>query len=51
MTGAGDVPCCYADTGFQPSGLILPTAGCWEITGEIRGARLTFVMLVVIVKK
>ncbi|MFX3824768.1 hypothetical protein ACJBTM_10570, partial [Streptococcus suis] len=24
-----DIPCCYP-TGFQASGLIFPTGGCWE---------------------
>jgi hypothetical protein len=36
----------YRDTGFQPVALIFPTPGCWEITGELGNARLTFVTLV-----
>jgi hypothetical protein len=31
-------------TGFQPSTLIFPTAGCWKVTGRIDDrASLTFV--------
>lgn len=26
------------------TGVILPTAGCWEISGQYRGATLTFVV-------
>jgi hypothetical protein len=37
----------YGDRGFQPIGLIFPTQGCWEITGRVGSARLTFVTLVV----
>jgi hypothetical protein len=36
----------YGDNGFQPIYLVFPTPGCWEITGGIRDASLTFVMLV-----
>ena len=36
----------YGDTGFQPIYLVFPTPGCWEITGEVSGGRLTFVTLV-----
>jgi hypothetical protein len=36
----------YGDTGFQPIYLVFPTPGCWEITGEVSGGRLTFVALV-----
>lgn len=42
-----DVPDGYGQTGFQASGLIFPTDGCWEITGRVDGASLTFVMRVV----
>jgi hypothetical protein len=37
----------YGLTGFQASGLIFPTAGCWEVTGRVKSASLTFVTLVV----
>jgi hypothetical protein len=36
----------YGDTGFQPMYLVFPTPGCWEITGEVAGGRLTVVTLV-----
>jgi hypothetical protein len=42
------VACCgYGDLGFQPSYLIFPTPGCWEVTGHVADASLTFVTLVV----
>ena len=31
------------ETGFQATALIFPTEGCWEVTGEVGDARLTFV--------
>jgi len=37
----------YGDSGFQPISLIFPTQGCWEVTGIVGNARLTFVTLVV----
>jgi hypothetical protein len=36
----------YGDTGFQPSGIVFPGSGCYQITGEAAGATLTFVTLV-----
>lgn len=36
----------YGDSGFQPSYLVFPTPGCWEITGGVGEHRLTFVLLV-----
>jgi hypothetical protein len=36
----------YGNEGFQPTYLVFPTAGCWEITGGVGEARLTFVVLV-----
>jgi hypothetical protein len=33
----------YGDTGFNASGIVFPVAGCYEITGEVDGATLTFV--------
>jgi LysM repeat protein len=38
-----DIPEGYGDTGFQVSGLIFPTTGCWEVTGRVGEASLTFV--------
>lgn len=37
----------YGETGFHPSGLIFPSEGCWEVTGRVGDATLTFVTLVV----
>jgi hypothetical protein len=36
----------YGDIGFQPVYLVFPTPGCWEITGRVGEAKLTFVLLV-----
>lgn len=36
----------YGDTGFLPSYLVFPTPGCWEITGKLGTATVTFVVLV-----
>lgn len=36
----------YGDIGFQPIYLVFPTPGCWEITGQVADASLTFVTLV-----
>jgi hypothetical protein len=36
----------YGDRGFQPVYLVFPTAGCWQVTGGVGEARLTFVVLV-----
>lgn len=44
---SGDVPDGYGATGFQASGITFPTEGCWEITGTVAGASLTFVTFVV----
>jgi len=32
---------------MQPTELIFPTEGCWEVTGRVGDASLTFVTLVV----
>ena len=37
----------YGDQDFQASGVIFPTEGCWEITGQVGAARLTFVNVVI----
>jgi hypothetical protein len=39
------IPCCYP-TGFQASGLVLPTLGCWKITASAGSSTLTFVAYV-----
>jgi hypothetical protein len=36
----------YGRSGFQPSGISFPTEGCWEVTGALGGAKLTFVTLI-----
>lgn len=41
------VPDGYGVRGFQSSGIFFPTEGCWEITGQVGDASLTFVTLVV----
>jgi hypothetical protein len=40
------VPDGYGDSGFQSSGVDFPSEGCWEITGTVGTARLTFVAFV-----
>ena len=42
-----EIPNGYGDTGFQAGGLIFPTEGCWEVTGQVGQAELTFVVYVV----
>jgi hypothetical protein len=46
-----DIPGGYGDTGFQATGLIFPTEGCWEVTGKVGESSLTFVTRVVKVEK
>ena len=41
------VPPGYGDTGFQATSLIIPTPGCWEVTGRAGNASLTFIVRVV----
>jgi hypothetical protein len=41
-----DIPSGYGDFGFQATALIFPTPGCWEVTGRVGTASLTFVTLV-----
>ena len=38
-----DIPDGYGETGIQASALIFPTEGCWEVTGRVGDAALTFV--------
>jgi hypothetical protein len=37
----------YVNQDYQPSYLIFPTAGCWQVTGEVADARVTFVTRVI----
>ena len=41
------VPAGYGPTGFQASGVIVPTEGCWRITGRAGTGTLTFVTFVI----
>jgi hypothetical protein len=41
-----DVPAGYGQAGFQASGVDFPTEGCWEVTGAVGGATLSFVTFV-----
>jgi hypothetical protein len=42
-----EIPEGYGATGFQAAALMFPSAGCWEVTGRITGAQLTFVTKVI----
>ena len=35
----------YGEMGFQPSALVLPGPGCWEVTAEVAKASISFVVL------
>jgi hypothetical protein len=41
------IPKGYGDIGFQSSALMFSTPGCWEVTGRVAGASVTFVTKVV----
>lgn len=43
-----DVPIGYDSQQFTPTGLIFPTQGCWEVTGRVEDASITFVTLVLV---
>ena len=38
------VPEGYGPLGFQVTGLVFPTVGCWRVVGRVRDARLSFVV-------
>jgi hypothetical protein len=38
----------YGLTGFQPSTLVFPAEGCWEVTGRVGHSSLTFVVSVIL---
>src|SRR2546425_308205 len=40
------VPDGYGPTGFQATGLVFPTPGCWKVTGKVGGEELRFVLRV-----
>jgi hypothetical protein len=41
------IPDGYGEIGFQPTYLVFSTPGCWEVTGRVGDASLTFVTKVV----
>ena len=42
----GSVRGAMSDIGFQPTYVIFPTPGCWEITGHLAGGSFSFVVIV-----
>lgn len=42
-----EIPNGYSDTGFQPSEVIFPTEGCWQVTGAVGDVSVAFVTRVV----
>lgn len=42
-----EIPQGYGDTGFQASGLVFSSEGCWEVTARAGDAQLTIVTQVV----
>lgn len=42
-----DIPDGYGSSGFQATGVIFPTEGCWEVTGTVDGSSLSFVTFVI----
>jgi hypothetical protein len=40
------VPAGYGSKGFQSSGLVFPTPGCWRVVGSLSGHELEIVVLV-----
>jgi hypothetical protein len=40
------VPAGYGSTGFQATGLIFPTTGCWRVVGTLAGHELALFVLV-----
>ncbi|HEU6444676.1 MAG TPA: hypothetical protein VFL61_06425 [Gaiellaceae bacterium] len=41
------IPNGYGDNGFQSTAITFPAGGCWEVTGRVGEASLTFVTLVI----
>jgi hypothetical protein len=41
------IPTGYGRKGFQSTAITFPTSGCWEVTGSVGDASLTFVSLIV----
>lgn len=42
-----EVPKAYGNRGFQATYVIFPTPGCWEVTGRVGDAHVTFITRVV----
>jgi hypothetical protein len=42
-----NIPHGYGSSGFQATGILFPTEGCWQVTGSVGDNGLTFVTLVV----
>jgi hypothetical protein len=42
-----EVPSGYGDRGFQATYIIFPTPGCWEVTGHVDDAHVTFITKVI----
>lgn len=42
-----EIPEGYDDIGFQATSITFPTEGCWEVTGKVGRASLTFVTKVI----
>lgn len=42
-----DIPEGYGDSGFQASGLVFSSEGCWQVTARVRDAELTIVTQVI----
>jgi outer membrane murein-binding lipoprotein Lpp len=40
-----NIPDGYGDSGFQSTSITFPAQGCWEVTGRVGDATLTFVTL------
>jgi hypothetical protein len=38
-----EIPSVYGDVGFQPSAILVPEPGCWEVVGSIGDNRLRVV--------
>jgi hypothetical protein len=40
------IPPYYGMTAFQPTSIVFPAEGCWEVTGSVRDVTLRFVTIV-----
>jgi hypothetical protein len=48
---SADIPEGYGEIGFQVAALIFPTPGCWEVTGHVGEASLTFITEVIVAEE